>query len=331
MQLTNTELSLIISHTTGKLNTVISEERKQKIQLSIDNSSSTDFTVLYDYSYRSGSDSYLCLICNIDRCITFRSTSSVVRSIKSCECCLINKYKSEIESKGFIFISRYYTEKEKATVLNVKCPVDGNTFEVKSNNLFNQNKLHCEVCRQNSYVDSLNKKNCKFLSKRYTDKFLEYITYSNNEGRIFERSAGNILKGSFASDDSHWDQPHSVYLIKVTDGNTDYYKIGTANDPKTRLIDLKLTLPSSVMCLDSFESRHQADLLEKELHKFFNQYRLDKSIASSFTNGKSKRHNANKFVSKDGITEWFTSEIISSLSDRFNLNINKGYNGIIIN
>lgn len=65
--------------------------------------------------------------------------------------------------------------------------------------------------------------------------------------------------------------------------------------------------------IGSFESRHDADKFEKELHRNYAEYRLPRCIPEEFTNGLSK------VKTKMGITEWFSHEVLELMKE------NNGY------
>jgi hypothetical protein len=119
-----------------------------------------------------------------------------------------------------------------------------------------------------------------------------------------------------------WVQPHSVYLIKLqADCDSFVCKIGTANDPERRAKSLKLNKNYEVFTLDSFEDRFGADRLESELHKEFSDYRLCRTEAEKHTDSNvSRKDKTGQYHRvKDGITEWFSSEVFPILSSRYNL------------
>lgn len=237
-----------------------------------------------------------------------------------CDGCLLDKYITACDKLNLKFINKKYSN--NVTRLNTECNVCGHVDYFASGDII-KGKFRCDGCLLIKYKTALEKKNCKLISveKRYNKRTL--LHYVNCDGDSFSASAYNVVGGKFETSlNGYWSQPHSVYLIKLkVDCNTNIYKIGTANDPHKRAKDLKLNKDHKVFTLASFETRYEADKLESELHNEFADNRLCSHSVSEHTDGRvSRRRSDGKFHRiKDGITEWFSSEVFDILSQRYNL------------
>lgn len=281
----------------------ISEERKQRVQAKIGHL----VEVMWETAIYCTSDYKVSVRCLIDGDIQVRYVSDLNKGCYRCRECLKSKYKSIAESNNFELLSVIFDKAGSFCIL--RCKYDGEFLKVKTTNILHQKKLHCQECRVRDVIDKLTLNSCHYVRSFTENKRLAFVEYLSMDGKLRVCSEQNALKESFAKVESHWDQPHNVYIIVNKVGNDTYVKIGTANNPANRLKSLKLTGACSVYTIENFSTRHAADRFEKELHQRFKEFRISKELASTFTNGMSK------VGVKMGITEWFSSEVLDIVKE----------------
>lgn len=240
-----------------------------------------------------------------------------------CETCHTNTYKRFALDNGFTYLGKY-SSRRTGTQVRLQCNLDGNQLQVNCGDLV-KGLIRCRICLETKYKKHLALKDCTFISvehKSVNGNLKTRITYSNKEGDVFESTSGNVLHGKFTSTKkSSWYQKHQVYLIiNEYEGDT-YCKIGTANIAELRLKNLKLSGNTSVAVLAEFDSRFEADALESKLHNEFKQFKLSEEVSTIFSNAWKIARNSEgvKYSRKDGISEWFTSEVKAVLVDRYKL------------
>lgn len=290
----------------------ISPERQCRINSEIPK----QFSVLWELAYSAGSDSKVPVRCNVDGDITLRHTSSI-RSDMLCDKCLDAKYAKVADSHGFDFL---VTRRSCASFTLLKCRKDGNIIKVGISNLLRQVTLGCTICRENAVKSALAIKNCNYVKSETVNSVVQ-VTYTNPSGVVYVRSESGVIRGNFAVEGSHWDQCHALYVIQLKFNNKYYYKIGTANNPESRLTALRLSGESAVFSVSKFDTRHLADKEEKILHRLYKEFRLNKDVPSTFTRGKSTVKAEDGSHKLSGVTEWFSSEIRPHLNARFNMNL----------
>lgn len=262
---------------------------------------------------------FLNVVCN--KCNGYSQVESqrITSGVFKCEHCQVLKYKEVCDNLNLNFIGKQHDVKTK---LLTECKVCG---ELKTLDIANAlaGRFKCNGCQLIKYKESIAKKNCVLIRTEMTAGVGTFIHYMNSNGDEFKASGSNVLRGWFeVSLDGSWAQPHSTYLIKLQVENDLFiYKIGTANDPERRARSLKLNKNYEVFILDSFEDRFAADKLESELHSEFSNFRLKPEQASAHTDSNVLRKNkTGKYHRvKDGITEWFSSEVYETLKVRYNL------------
>lgn len=292
---------------TGIYHLGISEDRKQKLDSYTINQ---DVSILYEYLFKpklTSSDYAVIVQCNKCKEYCIRYVSCMVKgSDIRCEGCFTRKYKDILEANNYTYRYRKLSGTGGVNV-HVTCNTCNTESFIGGGNLINQRKIECKVCRRNSVIAKLKEYNCEFLYE-IADKRNNRVFYKTPSGIVLSNIYFNILNRSFNKNGaSHWDQKHNLYLVKLSYNDKVFYKIGTANDPTLRIKTLKLSGSYVVNVLDSFENRRSATKQEHLLHKLFEEYSINKTAASEFTNGVGK----NKL--KMGITEWFSSEIFETL------------------
>lgn len=281
-----------------------------------------DVSVLWDtaYSTHVGGKTRIKIRCNVCGDIEDYLLCSLTSGRYKCDPCLINKYTTNCEKLGLKLVEKLYYKSQLK--LRVECKICG-THSLVGTGHVSEGRFSCDGCMINKYKYHLKKKGCTFIKLSENFKKDHRIYYSNKYGDKFDAGVSNVLAGKFdISTDGNWNQPHSVYLIKLNTSHNSYiYKIGTANDPVRRARVLKLNRPHTVFTLGQFDTRREADKLESELHLEFSRYRLDKNLVSDYTDYYSHRKYSDgeyRYV-KEGITEWFSSEVFDTIRLRYNL------------
>lgn len=269
--------------------------------------------------------------CNVCDAVTVSSSSDVRRGlIPKCNTCLENKYSEMADAYGFDFVSKQTAQHKgngtKNTFITLKCRKDHTLTDVTVGAL-KTGYFECKECVLQGYRDSLSIKGCELINTFHADDYagrsILRVEYKNQAGEIFTARSSILKTGKFATTlDNHWAASHSTYLIKTVFKGSTYYKIGTANVPSKRLKILKLLGESKVFTLESFPDRFGADKLESELQTEFLQFKLDPEIAKLFTGNKLHRKRVGqteRVYVKDGIHEWYKSEVYDILKDRYKL------------
>lgn len=270
-------------------------------------------------SHRSNGST--CLVktqCNVDGYYREVPSSELFENKITCPVCYEKQYREFAENLGFEFMSFIVTSNNRTRVL-VRCPHDGYIRCVGTSELINQ-KIKCKICQVNNYSNMLSTKNCRYLqhyTETVSEKTTTYVEYSTPSNLILRVVASNLNKNKFAvTEDTHWNQQHSVYCIRTVDESTgnEYIKIGTANFPELRLAEFKLLYPANTVTLASFDTRNKASKLEKYLHKYLKEHKaspldVDHMIGRVI---KSKTL-VNCLSTKDGCTEWFKGSALKEL------------------
>jgi hypothetical protein len=237
-----------------------------------------------------------------------------------CGGCLLIKYADACKKLNLKFIAKAHNG--LCNKIHTECLVCGENRQIMSSDLL-KGEFKCRTCTVNKYIKLLSNKKCTLVNIEKVPGKKSVIHYKNSVGDSFKSPAANIVAGSFETSlFGSWSQSHSVYLIKLKTDKDEYvYKIGTANDAYKRASELKLNRPYEVFVLSEFETRYKADKLESELHKEFKKYRLNRASVSSYTDSLIRRRYSDGSINmvKQGITEWFSSEVFPVLVHRYNL------------
>jgi len=284
---------------------IVGEDRKIRINESLKNK---QIEILWDLAFRSHSDSRVPVKCLIDNEYSTYSTTNLVKGNISCDHCLTNKYRKLFLDKGFKYLHKAPTK--GITYVTGECLTCKTNTVAASLNLFSKYNITCSFCEHKRITDALEVKGCEYVSEKFV-KYIRRITYKNTEGELFENSQSSIVRGSFTSGGSHWKQRHYLYLIVCNYNDETYFKIGTANNPESRLKNLNLLGDTLVTTLESFDTRYDASKQEKHLHRIFKKFNLDKTVAELFTTGLSK------LGKKAGVTEWFSKDILPELQELY--------------
>lgn len=262
-----------------------------------------------------------CLVktkCKVDGHIREISSSELFVNKLTCPVCYENEIKSLSVNLGFNFLALIRNSGDKTRVL-LQCPHDNYFRSVSTTEVYSQ-KLMCRICQVKGYSDSLSTKGCKYI-RHYTEakgsRVTTYVEYSTPSGLTLRAIASNLNRNKFAiTDDTHWNQQHSVYCIRTTDSATglEYIKIGTANFPEIRLLEFKLLYPATTETLASFDNRGDANKLEKYLHKLLKEHKAS-PLEVDHMIGKiiKAKLKGNSLSTKDGCTEWFKGSALKEL------------------
>lgn len=240
-----------------------------------------------------------------------------------CEVCHVNNYKRLASAIDFTYLSKT-SIRARGTMVHLKCNKDNAVMQVSCGDLRN-GQVRCRTCLETKYKAHLALKDCTFISvesKPVNGKQKTRITYANKDGDVFEATSGNVINGKFTvSLKSCWYQKHETYLIVNEYQGKTYCKIGTANNSEVRAKDLKLSGKTAVFVLQKFDDRFKADVLESDLHLEFKEFKLPEEVASLFSNALKSARNVEgiRYTRKDGTSEWFTSDVIPVLFERYGL------------
>lgn len=264
-------------------------------------------------SYESDSvGCYVTAVCKFDGDISRIRTNHLFSRNFTCKTCTTNKYKKLCEDIEYEYLGEYLLNNWKMIV--ARCKHDGNIRVVRSSDICS-GQIGCKVCQVNKYSKSLSRKDCKYLSHSMVGK-CTYVKYVNSVGEHLEATSGQICNVKFpVSNDTHWHQRHSVYVIEAKHNGETYLKIGTANVPEVRHEQLNILCESSVKTLATYDNRFKANSLETYLHRLFSKYSANRETISEIV-GKStrrKRKSGERVRIKDGVTEWFSGSIAETL------------------
>ena len=185
----------------------------------------------------------------------------------------------------------------------------------------------CGYFRRNDFqkeYDGTRCINCKRLAfeARIAKESASLVDYSDTEQTVtvelpngakktvtvshfMDKKRGHLDKGT-------WGSPTCVYAMLVYFENKTYCKIGTAIDPEQRRRILKLSGESSVFVLGKFQTRKEADEIEKLFHKAFSPYKISPKEAEKFSNRITPRGKS------DGINEWFEAGVVGKIGKILN-------------
>lgn len=233
------------------------------------------------------------------------SMSPLMEGEFSCAPCSKKKKRSQLNPKDYTVLSH-----QNGVVL-LSC----NTCGYWKRSDFSSTKdesLACLNCRKIRYESALKERDCELLSKDGNT-----IYFRTSSGEVRSATQSSVLSGRFAtSDDNHWNNETSVYVIICIHEGELYCKVGTSNNPDRRMKDLKLSAEASCIILTTFPTRHLADAAEKWTHKHLSAYRVEPEKIKEFSHRKLSRRN-----NIDGVTEWFSVEAlrkIRGILDGFN-------------
>lgn len=253
---------------------------------------------------------------------TISTKSSIITrgNTPICTVCRTNSYIAACEKLNLMFKGVVNTGDH--TCISTECTLCGEKRDIHSGDVLH-GRFRCSGCLRFRYKSALAERCCTFIGIEKKLGKSSYVHYSNENGDKFKASGSNVLSGRFeVSVDGYWSHPHSTYLVKMDiDENNSICKIGTANNPERRIKSLKLNKPYTVYTLEQFGSRFEADKLESELHNEFSDARLHPDCTKHYTEViRSRKYSDGKYHRvKDGITEWFSSEVFDILSKRYNL------------
>lgn len=256
---------------------------------------------------------YVITKCIYDGEVSKVTSSELLANNIRCKSCTTNKYKTHCKNIGYEYLGEVRDSTNKTRIV-ARCPNDGYIRAFSTGTLISE-KIMCRFCQVKRYSDLLSTKNCTY-KKHYPKGNHTFVVYTNNNGDEFEISSGNLKRLKFPiSKDTHWLQEHSVYAIEAKDEKGTYIKIGTANFPEQRYLELKILCESNIKTLATYENRFMANSLETYLHRLFKENSLTASDVNNII-GKSmnaRRVDGEGVRIKDGATEWFSGSIAETL------------------
>ena len=287
---------------------MISKERMLKVEASLKDND-TKVEVLWDQQEKAGNDYKVPVKCLHDDLVEFRAVSTLMKGKFFCQQCAIRKYSEKLKQFDFSFIDLLPSEEKQSRKVLFACNKCNFERSLSVGNVLNSKSLSCDNCRKIKVKNNLQEKSCSFIRSYLDEKGFCRVVYEDKTGQQKEVYESNILRGIFSPANSHWDQAHHLYIFISNDDNRPFIKIGTANEPKKRLRDLKLDFNCNIISC-KFETRYAATKVEKNLHKLFVDFSISKSLAESFTEGLSKPTKSGKRI-RQGCTEWFTKDCLN--------------------
>lgn len=255
------------------------------------------FNITYNSVFRKNGIVYVNGTCN--GCLT--TTDYVYSRLSNgkryvfCNTCSGARHHEAAKQKYFTVL-----DNNIASSIEIQCK-NGHSMSINSSILLGKSNIICKECRTDKYKKALMEKGCTFL-RFVNQKVVEFI---GTEGEILQSQT--VLSGKFATKSGNrWKQKTSVYLILNKYNEQIFIKIGTAINPDKRRKELKIAGEATLKILATFETRYEADKLEKFIHKNLDGMRLDQLIASNFL-GRIINRKRNGIISPalDGKTEWF--------------------------
>lgn len=296
---------------------MISEARKKAVEDAL-SSKGKSVTILWDTAFRnkSGNDYKVHVRCNADGVVQIRDVSSLRKGAFECQTCLNSKYAERLEKFDFNFVG--LVPMPMTNFVKFSCKHCGEERQLSVGNVMNVKKLICYKCRQNLVEHNLKLKGCLFVDRVYDKSYTNEgsqcrIIYTDKEGTNRSASEQNVLRHNFTPSNSHWEQKHFLYIFKSTNKNYPYIKIGTANNPSKRLLDLKLDFNCDIVSFE-YDSRYSANKVEGYCHRAFKNNRLTKEVTELFTKGLSRPRKDGSRI-KMGCTEWFNDVIFEDVID----------------
>lgn len=168
----------------------------------------------------------------------------------------------------------------------------------------------CINCKRLAFEARIAKESASLVDYRDTEQTVtvelpngakKTVTVSH----FMDKKRGHLDKGT-------WGSPTCVYAMLVYFENKTYCKIGTAIDPEQRRRILKLSGESSVFVLGKFQTRKEADEIEKLFHKAFSPYKISPKEAEKFSNRITPRGKS------DGVNEWFEAGVVGKIGKILN-------------
>ena len=270
-------------------------------------------------SHRASGTTCLVLTkCLTDGYVREISSSELFQNKLTCAVCYEDRFRKLASAIGFEFLS-FITHLNNKTRVLIRCNNDGYIRSVSTGELVTQ-KIMCRHCQVARYSMRLNTKNCRYVrhySVTVGNRGTTYVEYTTESGLLLNVVASNLNRNKFAvTEDTHWNQAHSVYCIRTTDESTGtpYIKIGTANFPELRMLEFKLLYPATTETLASFDTRNKASKLEKYLHKLLSEHKASPLDVDHMIGKVIKAKNTvNCLSTKDGCTEWFKATALKEL------------------
>lgn len=294
---------------------MISLERIHKVETALKDNN-TAVRILWDQQERVGKDYQVPVQCIHDGFTEVRYVSTIMKGKFFCQECAIRKYSEKLSNFDFTFIELLPSEDKQSRKVLFSCNSCKFERRLSVGNILNTKSLSCDNCRKLKVKQNLADKCCTFIESFLDSRGFCRVIYKDVNGQEKEVYESNILRYNFSPSDSHWEQEHYLYVFISDNPEYPFIKIGTANRPDNRLKSLKLDFDCSIISC-KFDTRYAANKIEKEMHRIFSDFSVDKTIAEGFTKGLSKPTKAGKRI-RQGCTEWFRKECLSGVLDKSN-------------
>jgi hypothetical protein len=153
----------------------------------------------------------------------------------------------------------------------------------KKSQVFRKN-LVCRVCQEESYTKEAALAGLKYVG--FSSEGSNYREYKLPCGCVRSIRIDHARDGSYSCyvhDDSHYVKPSSVYLLKITNDENSWLKLGYSKNIRVRVSNYGVgnSVVELVKTLD-FDTGANAMLFERALHKKYKQFRLNKKEMEKF-------------------------------------------------
>ena len=147
-----------------------------------------------------------------------------------------------------------------------------------------RNNLVCRECIEQTYKQDAEKVGIEYIGL-HDDLGNRRRLYRLKCGCVRELRVDHVRDGSFACyvhDDTHYIKPSSVYLLRITNGNNSWLKLGYSKNLSLRISNYGIGQSKvDILSVIDFDTGANAMLFEKGLHKKYKTQRLNKKDMES--------------------------------------------------
>jgi hypothetical protein len=159
----------------------------------------------------------------------------------------------------------------------------GHYKNAKKSQVFKKN-LVCRVCQEENYAKEAALAGLKYLG--FSSEGNHYREYELPCGCTRSIRTDHAKDGSYSCyihDDSHYVKPSSVYLLKITNNENSWLKLGYSKNIRVRVSNYGVgkSVVDLVKILD-FDTGANAMLFERSLHRKYKKFRLNKKEMEKF-------------------------------------------------
>lgn len=236
-------------------------------------------------------------------------SSQTVNNYKHQKCseCFENELQIKSSNNGYEYIGKI-----SGAFREIRFKSCGHSKVVQQTQLQKGNVV-CRECIELKHISLCLSKNITLISKETgRERYRNYLLPCGHQKVI---RMDHVEDGSYTCehcDDTHYNKPSKLYLLKMQHEDFSWLKLGFAKDIDVRKSSygLKPNTTAELLCSIDFETGTAAMLQEKSLHKHFKKHRYPKSLMKQYQ----------KF---NGFTECYDISIQDKLLSAIN-NITRG-------